>query len=206
MDFDAFFASPRWEILQLIAEKPSSPVEIAEKLNTTVSYISQQLKLIDAAGIVVKKRTGAAERGKPRALFSLSKDFLYITALIPGFSQKMMINTDYHHKIILKIWSLEDSSLHYYLEKFFWKIEEDLDEINGIYVNTKEISPEIIVVSDSKKLKSKIDSIIKKFDRKFNQSFISPSQFKKASTEFLFSLHEKDNIEQKLKGGKNNNE
>ena len=58
MNYDSFLSTPRWEILQILAEKPSSPIEIAEKLGTTVSYASQQLTLLSAAGIVFKKKTG----------------------------------------------------------------------------------------------------------------------------------------------------
>ena len=63
MELDSFLASPRWEILKIISEKPSSPIEIAKKTKTTVSFISQQLKLLEAARIVSKEKTGAFEKG-----------------------------------------------------------------------------------------------------------------------------------------------
>jgi len=205
MDFDSFLASPRWEILKIIAETPTSPVEIAKKLNTTVSYISQQLKLLDAAGIVTKKRTGAYERGKPRMLFSISKDMLYLTALTTDFSSKKLLYVQDYHKIILKIWTLDNPALHYYVEKFFWKIEDDLDDIEGIFVETIDILPKIIVVSESKKLKSKIESFIKKFDKKLDYLLVSKTQFKKVITENLISLHDSNDFLKKMKGGNNLN-
>ena len=201
MDFDSFLTSPRWEILQILAEKPSSPVEIAEKLNTTVSYASQQLKLLDAAGIVVKRRTGAAKRGKPRALFSLSNELLYLTSLTRDFSEKKLIEITEHHKAVLKIWMLEDVSLHYYFEKLFWKLNEDLGELEGIFINKSKETPELIVVSDSKKLKSKIESFVKDFEKQISVSFVQKSQLKKFSKELLIPLHDPLNLKQKLKGG-----
>jgi len=78
MELDSFLASPRWEILQILTQKPSSPIEIAAKINTTVSFVSQQLKLLEAASLVKKARTGAVEKGKPRTLFLLSKEIAYI--------------------------------------------------------------------------------------------------------------------------------
>lgn len=201
MDFDSFLSSPRWEILQILAEKPSSPVEIAEKLNTTVSYASQQLKLLDAAGIVVKKRTGAAKRGKPRALFSLSNELLYLTSLTKDFSEKKLIEITEHHKAILKIWLLEDTSLHYYFEKLFWKLNEDLGELEGIFINKEKQIPEFIIVSDSKKLKSKIDSFVKTFEKEIQVSFIQKNNLRKFSRDSLVFLHDPLNLIQKLKGG-----
>lgn len=88
MELDSFLASPRWEILKIISEKPSSPIEIAKKTKTTVSFISQQLKLLEAARIVSKEKTGAFEKGKPRNLFSISKDVVYLTMLTKGFGEK----------------------------------------------------------------------------------------------------------------------
>ncbi len=201
MDFDSFLSSPRWEILQILAEKPSSPVEIAEKLNTTVSYASQQLKLLDAAGIVIKKRTGAAKRGKPRALFSISKELLYLTSLTRDFSEKKLIEITEHHKAILKIWMLEDASLHYYFEKIFWKLDEDLGELEGIFINKEGAVPELIIVSDSKKLKSKVEFFVKNFEKAIKISFIQKNQLKKFSKDFLVFLYDPLNLIQKLKGG-----
>jgi len=200
MDFDSFLTSPRWEILQIIAEKPSSPVEIAEKLNTTVSYVSQQLKLLDAAGLLIKEKTGAAQRGKPRNLYSISKEILYLTALTESFTEKKLIYITEHHKKILKIWLIKDPTLHYYIEKLFWKLEEDLEEIDAIFIETNIVS-KVIIVTDSKKIKTRVESIIKKFDRKIEYDVISKSQLKKLSSESVDFLHDPLNLKKEMKGG-----
>jgi hypothetical protein len=202
MNFDSFLTYPRWEILQIIAEKPSSPVEIAEQLKATVSYASQQLKLLDAAGLLVKSKTGAAEKGKPRTLFALSSEFLYLSILAHGLTEKKLIYLTNYHKNILKIWLLRDSSYHYYIEKLFWRLEGSLNELEGIFLETKTI-PRVIVVSDSKKLKSDIDTFIKSFDKSVDYSFISLGQIKKLPVEGLISLHDPKNIIEQLKGGFN---
>jgi predicted transcriptional regulator len=193
MDFDSFLTSPRWEILVIIAEKPSSPVEIAEKLNTTVSYISQQLKLLDAAGIVKKERTGAVEKGKPRALFSISDEFAYLTLLSHGLANKKLVKIDSHHKDIMKIWMIEDSSLHASIERLYWKLYDSSD-VKGFYIEIKE--PKIIIVSESNKLKKDIESFVKKLDKKIDISFSSRG----VKSEDVVSL---DTNLNKLKGGKN---
>ena len=199
MDFDLFLTSPRWEILKIIAENPSSPVELAEILNTTVSYMSQQLKLLDAAGLVSKQRTGAAEKGKPRTIFSVSKELVYLTALTTGLTDKKLIYVTGHHKTILKIWLLKNPNCHYYVEKLYWKLEDELDEIEGIFVEDGE-KPNVIVVSNSKKLQTKIDVVLRKSDGKIDCNLISKAQIKKFDNNLL-SLYDPLNLIKELKGG-----
>ncbi|MCF7910311.1 winged helix-turn-helix domain-containing protein [Candidatus Pacearchaeota archaeon] len=196
MRFDSFLSSPRWEILELISKKPLSPIELAEKLNTTVSYVSQQLKLLDAAGIVKKEKTGASEKGKPRALFRLSDEILYLTILTHNFSAKKSVNLTNHHKAILSIWMIEDSSLHFFFEKLFWKLHENLKEIQGIFLE-RTSTPRLLILSDSKTLKSKIESYVGDFEKKINYSFVTETQINKLklAKEDIFSLYEKETLE-----------
>jgi predicted transcriptional regulator len=201
MDFDLFLTSPRWEILQIIAERPSSPVEIAEKLKTTVSYVSQQLKLLDAANLLSKEKTGAAEKGKPRTLFSLSNELLYLTALTRQFSKKKLFKLDEHHKNILKIWLIEDDNLHHIIEKLYWKLQEEIEDIEGIFIESSNFKPKIIIVSESKKVKSKMDSFIEIEGKKIDISLIPSSTLKKYFSEKLSSLHDPTKLLEKMKGG-----
>ena len=124
MNYDSFLSTPRWEILQILAEKPSSPIEIAEKLKTTVSYASQQLTLLGAAGIVIKKRTGAFKKGKPRNIYSISKEIGYLTSLMAGFSGKKLLDLNNEHKAILKFWIYYPEKDHNTLQKMFWKLSD----------------------------------------------------------------------------------
>ncbi len=170
MDFDMLLASPRWEILQIIAEKPASPVELAEKIGTTVSYISQQMRLLEVAGLIKRERTGAVEKGKPRTLFSVADELAYFVLLAKGFSSKKLIKTQESHKNILRIWSVEDVSLHFYIERLYWRLC-DSEEAEGIFIQVA--SPyKIIIASKSKKLKQDIENYLRKFDRKLDVSFV----------------------------------
>ena len=206
MDFDLFLTSPRWDILKIICEKPSSPVEIAEILNTTVSYVSQQLKLLDAANLLTKEKTGAFEKGKPRTLFSLTKELAYISILSKNMSVKKLVPITDYHKIILKIWQLNDPSFHYFFEKLFWKIEEDLDEVQAMFIdNSVGQNPKLLVVSESKILKLKLENYTKKFSKNIEVYFISEPQIKKFPFETLISLHDPNFFLERLKGGTTNN-
>lgn len=190
MDFDSFLASPRWEILKILAENPSSPTEIAVKLETTVAYVSQQLKLLDAAGLIIRTKTGASEKGKPRSIFQLSKEIVYVAALSEGISEKKAFNANDYHKTILKIWLVKDPSLHYYLEKLYWKLEENRKEIESIFLDVS--SEKIIVISDSKTLKGKIESYVSDFDRKVSYSIVTRENLKDSDNVVLLYSNKTD--------------
>ena len=102
MDLETLLTGTKWEILELLASKPLSPLELAKKLNTTIANISQQLRLLQTAGLVKKQRTGSAKPGKPRMLFSLSNNYAFITVLSKGFAKKKLIKLSQKQKEALK--------------------------------------------------------------------------------------------------------
>ncbi len=209
MELDSFLASPRWEILKIISEKPSSPIEIAEKTKTTVSFVSQQLKLLEAAQIVSKEKTGAFEKGKPRNLFSISKDIFYSILLTNGFGEKRNLDLEDYQKSIFKIWLLENKSLQYFLEDFIYKIKDNFKNVHAVFVDIKNSNPFLIIFLDDKKIQQTIENISKKQVNKINLEFYSLSDINKISFSSLFPIYQnpiflKKSIE--LKGGEKNEE
>ncbi len=85
------FSSTKWEILSLIAKQPKSPLEIAEILNTSMANISQQLRLLEFAGLVKSERVPNREKGKPRKLYSLINEVAYLVVLSKGRQEKKLI-------------------------------------------------------------------------------------------------------------------
>lgn len=208
MELDSFLASPRWEILSLISERPSSPIELAEKTKTTVSFISQQLKLLEAAQIVKKTKTGAFEKGKPRNLFSISQDFLYLTILTNGFSEKKKVDLDYYKKALLQSWVIENKNMQDFLQEFLYKIKDSLPKIQAILLDTSKLSPQIIIFSEDKKSKQDIENFFKKSDEKVSYKFYSLSDVQDSgldlSSGHLSPIHQIDVFLKKkieLKGG-----
>jgi len=204
MELDSFLASPRWEILKIISEKPSSPIEIAEKTKTTVSFISQQLKLLEAAQIVYKEKTGAFEKGKPRNLFSISKDFFYSIIISNGFGEKKLLHLGEYQSCILKIWFLENKSIQYFLEDFLFKLKNNLEYIEAIFLDVSKITPSLVIFIEDKKIQQLIDTLSKKSEEKIKIQFFSISDLSKLNTSSFFSIYQspiflKKNIQ--LKGG-----
>ena len=98
MDLETLLTGTKWEILEILANKPSSPLELAKRLGTTIANVSQQLRLLQTAGLVKRKRTGSGKPGKPRMLFSLSADYAMITVLSKGFAKKKLIKISQKQK------------------------------------------------------------------------------------------------------------
>ena len=65
MELEGLFSGTKWDILRLIAKEPRNPLELARVLGTSIANISQQLRLLEAAGLVRKEKVSNRERGKP---------------------------------------------------------------------------------------------------------------------------------------------
>ena len=102
MDLETLLTGTKWEIIEILANKPSFPLELAKKLNTTIANISQQLRLLQTAGLIKKQRTGSAKPGKPRMLFSLSNNYAFITIMSKDFAKKKLIKISKKQKEALK--------------------------------------------------------------------------------------------------------
>jgi len=102
MDLDGLLTGTKWEIIQILAHAPISPSELAEKLNTTIANISQQLRLLQTAGLINKQKAGTGRPGKPRMFFSLSDDFAFITIMSKGFTEKKLIRISKKQKEVLR--------------------------------------------------------------------------------------------------------
>ena len=102
MELETLLTGTKWEIIELLSKKSLSPIELAEKLNTTVANISQQLRLLQTAGLIKKKRTGSGKPGKPRMLFSLSDNYAFISVFSKGFAEKKLVKISEKQKQNLK--------------------------------------------------------------------------------------------------------
>jgi DNA-binding Lrp family transcriptional regulator len=209
MELEPLFMTSRWDILKILSQKGKSPLEISQELNATISYVSQQLKLLEAAGLVKKEKISTREKGKPRTVFSLSKDCSYLISIANKFTEKKLLSLTDYHKLILKIWFLDDPSLHYYIEKFYWKIEENLSEIEGIFIDSLRKGICIIIVSKNpKKLKERLAHPIKKFEsevKDFSCLIHSIEDFeRKIEHEGVHALYDPNGIlknQKEVKGG-----
>ena len=163
MELEPMFTEQKWNILKCLSNEKLSPLQLAANLNTTMANISQQLRLLEAADLVKKEKIKNRDKGKPRALFSLTNDYAYLVSTMKRFADKRLLKVTDHHKTILRIWFLKDPELHYELERIYWKIEPHIRHIDLIAVD--ESNGEIIIVSDRKDIEKTAKSGLRVFPR-----------------------------------------
>ena len=74
MDQETLYTAAKWDILQHLADRKLSPIELSRLTGGSLANISQQLRLLDMAGIVQSERVSNRDRGQPRVLYSLAQD------------------------------------------------------------------------------------------------------------------------------------
>jgi hypothetical protein len=153
MEHETLFTASKWQILKSLESGPKSPIELAKLCETSVANISQQLRLLEMAGIVTSKRISNRDKDKPRILYSLSGNLSYMIATTGSFVDKKALQLTDYNKIIMRIWFLEKPELRYVLEKSFWKIEDHFDKITFLALNTENFSPIMFYYKGSVQLK-----------------------------------------------------
>ena len=153
MDHETLFTATKWDILKALEGGPQSPIELAKQLNSSLANVSQQLRLLEMAGVVSSKRISNRAKDKPRILYSLSGNMSYMIATTGSFVDKKVLQLSDYNKIIMRIWFLEKPELRYVLEKAFWKIEDHFDKITFLALNIENFSPITFYYKGSAQLK-----------------------------------------------------
>ncbi len=134
MESEILFTEQKWNILKFLSENDYSPLELSDITETSRANISQQLKLLDAVNLIKKKKVPNRDKGKPRAMYSLTKDFAYLILVSNGFAGKSLIELDDHKKILMRIWLMEDQELQYYIEQAYLHVESIMKHISLLLV------------------------------------------------------------------------
>jgi predicted transcriptional regulator len=162
MEQETLFTASKWDILKMLSSGSKSPLQLAKLSNTSVANVSQQLRLLEMAGLVQCTRISNRDKGQPRLLYSLVGNQSFLIASTTDFVEKKFLNLSEYNKIILKIWFLDRPELHYFIEKAFWHIEPKMDTIRAILLD-KELSKNddihIILLSEDSDLKKELKKV-----------------------------------------------
>ena len=151
MDHETLFTTTKWDILKALERQPQSPLELAKALQSSLANVSQQLRLLEMAGLVVSKRISNRDKDKPRVLYSLAGNMSYLIATSDNFVDKKLFRLSDTNKIILRIWFIEDQDVRYALEKAFWTIEPALDKITALsYAGLEHGQPVLEYIGNTK--------------------------------------------------------
>ena len=146
MDPETLFTASKWDILKHLEKVPRSPLELSKLCGTSIANVSQQLRLLELAGIVTSDRISNRDKGKPRVLYRLAGQFSYLIATSGDFVDKKILPLSEINKIIMRVWFFERTHLQYTIEKAFWRIEEHIGSISYLSVDTTRESPITIYV------------------------------------------------------------
>ena len=159
MDVDLLTAKAKWAVLEKIAKNELSPLEIAKQLHTSVANVSTQLRYLELANIVKKRRVPNAMAGMPRVLYSLNKSVFVVMAAAEGFSMRKIIDMDEEKELFLQIWQLP-KAVHGPLIHFAVRQSQLFTDKNDVYFSEHGDNVIKIVVCNQKNpLPPKIVSI-----------------------------------------------
>ncbi len=147
MEQETLFTASKWEILKLLSEQQLSPIELAARSGTSVANVSQQLRLLEMAGLVKSERVPNRDKGQPRILYSLAGNHSFLIATANDFVEKKHVPLSAYNKVILKIWFSGRHELHYALEKAFWSIEHHLPKIDALAIDESAAHPRFVILS-----------------------------------------------------------
>ena len=156
MEHETLFTATKWDILKILEGGAKSPIEITKELNSSMANVSQQLRLLEMAGLVTSKRVSNRDKDKPRLLYSLVGNLSYVISTSDNFVDKKIVPMSEHNKIILHIWFLEDPQLRYALEKAFWQIESQFSSLNSLCYAGIEQGIPVLEYSGSAKLPASV--------------------------------------------------
>ena len=143
------FTHTKWDLLKNIAEKKQSPTEIANKLGTSVSNVLQQLKILEAHGIIKKEKTlGEKNIGKPKNTYSINKEIMYGVVLRNGKAEQKIFPVNNNNSVLINIAFLAGMDDSIFLIRFMIKYEDILKKCKAIgYIRSNKDSIELFLVT-----------------------------------------------------------
>jgi predicted transcriptional regulator len=157
MDIESLFSSTRWDIIKVLSKERMSPNELASELKTTPANVSQQLRLLELAGLVKSEKTKNVDKGKPRIIYSLASEISYMMLATENFADKKLLHLTTYHKYLIRTFYIDNLEFHQVLGKLFFKLEPFLSQISAIAANASKRELEVFIISESPKSIQKID-------------------------------------------------
>ncbi len=151
----------KWIILKEIADMPQSPSDLAIRLNTSLSNITQQLKLLEAYNLIRKEKSEKKQAGKPKTIYHINMEVAYATILMNGKAERKIFHIDDNNRMFFNIvFSLNPEDLIYVL-KFKFKYDEVLKKCKAIgFLKSSKESIELFLITDHlEEIRSKFSNI-----------------------------------------------
>lgn len=136
MELENFVKGIKWEIVSILAKTPMSPSEIAEKLQTSVPNISQQLRIMELSGIVKKERKKVTSLRTTRVEYKLVSDLHFVASCSSGLVYKETFEkSDCLRAIIFALLGVKKKGVFEVLLKFFLDNSEIILEADFVAIS-----------------------------------------------------------------------
>ncbi len=123
----------RWRIIELLAEGKKTPTELAALLKISLPSLHKHLTHLEKEKMIIKTE-GKKGKTRPYTEYSLGQGFVYFIKALPGEAEQKFLTVDENLKLHLRIWSIPQKEYHYYIEMFWWELQDHLDDIISVGV------------------------------------------------------------------------
>ena len=88
---------------------------------------------LERAGMI-KKGNSTKGKTRPYTTYTIGTGFLYFAKAMKGNAEQGFIEADENVKAQLSIWAIPQKEYHYYLESFWWQMQEFIEDIDVIAI------------------------------------------------------------------------
>ena len=160
----------KWMIISELSKQERTPTELAKKLKITLPSVHLQLKDLQREGLV-KKIENVKGKTRPYSGYSLGNGFIYFIKALPNEIDQRFLEIDQNLLLHLRIWSIPQKENHYYLENFWWQLQDYLDDFDAVVVYGSVAKGEARVGSDIDVLLL-VKKDVKKYENMYNAKMI----------------------------------
>lgn len=123
----------KWKIIGELSICNKTPTELAKKLKMTLPSIHVQLNSLKQERLI-KKIGEIKGKTRPYTEYSIGDGFIYFVKALPNETEQKFLEIDENLKLHLRIWSIPQKEYHYYIENFWWKIQDYLSDIDAVII------------------------------------------------------------------------
>lgn len=162
----------QWEIIKNLSKGNKTPTELAKILKVSLPAIHNQLKELEQKQLI--KKVGEIKgKTRPYAVYSLEEGFIYYMKALPNETEQVFLPVDENIKLHLRIWSIPQKEYHYYLESFWWNLQDHLSDLDAVVLYGSVAEGEARKGSDLDLLLL-VNKNVKRYEKYFGAKMVGP--------------------------------
>lgn len=142
-------SNSKWLMLKEIASKEQSATELAQTLHSSVSNVTQQLKLLEAYNIISRKKSSEKHIGKPRTIYCIKDSMVYAAMLKKGKAEKKLFKLEGFNGLLYNLVFTAGAEDSFYILKFILKHEDILKRCKALgFLRSNKESVELFILTE----------------------------------------------------------